>query len=472
MTRPQPTLLIAALAALSTVATPAVATDLRGPAPTEGMQYEYRATGEASERGRYIYETDSYVIEGTIESEVESRLRYQIADLHGETVIGATITFVELNTQSEIRINGERTDENSGGGINGLALNYEVKDGYWECDVDSPTRMTTEAIDMMEFSGFYDPRMLYPAGDVAVDTTWTLEGTDINYFPAALTFPGAEVQGGGTFKYLGTHEEDGQTYAVIEFGFDVSYELENNTQGMITVTGSRMQYGGYIYRNLETYMDTVVMEGTSVSTVYSSMAGSSMTMTKIEPRQLRVEQSMTGRGANGRRPGPVAIEGDNNRRGPAPGPRTDDNNRRGGPAPVRLPDNNDDNPRPNNNDPQPNPRPDNNDRPTPRPAPIPQPDNGDQPTPRPAPTPTPRPAPTPEPDNTDRPTPRPNPTPRPAPTPEPDNSDRPTPRPNPTPRPEPRPAPSPQPDNTDRPAPRPAPQPAPQPEPRPGPRPQ
>ncbi|MEM9415604.1 MAG: hypothetical protein AAGA29_09035 [Planctomycetota bacterium] len=442
---PLKTLLAAAtMTTLGTTAMPAWAVDLRGPAPQQGQTYEYSVTGEHTERGRYIYDTDGFVVEGSIESEIENRIRYEVTELTGATITGAKITFVALSTESEIRMNGERYEENIGRELSGLELEYEVRDGYWECDVDSPIALTQDGADMMENSGFYDPRLLYPAGDIAQDTTWSVEGVEINYFPAAMTFPGADVEGGGTFKYLGVTEEDGNTFAVIEFVFDVSFEIENNVQGMRTTTGTRTQYGGVIYRNLDTYMDTIVMEGTTVGYTQTAMAGSTMTQTKIEPRRLRLEQTAGGRGNRNARPvGPV-IEGgdDNNRPGPTPGPRRDD--RRRGPSPAPMPE----------PGPTPNPQPDDT-----RDQPNPRPENGPRPAPMPNPQPQPQPQPEPDPDNTDRPAPRPTPRPAPTPTPtptpepEPDNTDRPGPRPTPTPQPEP-----------DRPAPRPGPRPAPVPQ--------
>lgn len=412
MTPMRPALLaLAALTAAPLAHSQAV--DLQGPAPTQGQQYEYRITGEPTERGRYILDYGNNPFEGAIESELTTRLRYQVDQVTGGTITGANITIVEHRNETEYNFNGESTEEVTGQGINGFKYTYTVEDGYWECDIDAPSPVLADFKEMLEYSGFYDPRLLYPAGQVRPDTTWTVEPDAINGLPVGITMPGATHQGGGEFRYVGVEEVEGQRIAVIQFGVDVAYEFETSAQGINTTTGGRHMYQGIIYRNLETYMDTIVMEGTSVSVVRTAMATGVSTTTKIEPRRVRAEQSPAGSSDRERRPAPVVVPGGENT------PRTDPGDRRRpAPVPVPNPNANPENPTPRNT-PQPAPTP-RRDGPTPRPAPVPQqnpqPDNPN-PTPQPRPdNPGPRPAPVPQ-DNPQPDNPGPRPGPRPAPVP-------------------------------------------------------
>jgi hypothetical protein len=403
MTRMRPALLaLAALAAAPLAHSQAV--NLQGPAPTQGQQYEYRITGEPTERGRYIFDMGNNPIEGTIESEISSRVRYEINQVTGGTITGASITLVEYQKGTEYGFGGETTEETSGHELNGFKYTYTVEDGYWECDVDAPSPISSDFKEMLEYSGFYDPRLLYPAGQIRPDTTWTVEADALNGLPVGVTLPGATHQGGGEFRYVGVEQVEGQRIAVIQFGLDVAYEYETSMQGITTASSSRATYQGVIYRNLDTYLDTIVMEGVSYNSTRTTMATGVSTVTKIEPRRVRAEQSLGGNATRERRPGPVIVPGDDNnnprtdpgdRRRPAPvplndpnadpedpNPRSDPAPRRDGPRPAPVPRNTPD-PQPENN---PNPQPQNN--PGPRPAPVPQnnpqPDN---PGPRPAPVP-------------------------------------------------------------------------------------
>jgi len=384
MTRPRTATLAAALLAFT--ATAAHAADLRGPAPQEGDAYEFLITGEATERGRHIVAFDfGDPVEGTIESELHHRLRYDITDLTRGTVTGAEITYVEVRTESEYRIRGESTEEINGQEINGMSLRYEVEDGYWACDVDATMPLVEDYKDIMEHSGFYDPRLLYPAGDIAPDTTWTVTGDAIGAFPGSMLFPGAPVEGGAEFKFLGVEEIEGQPIAVIAITMDVAFEVDAVMQNWNTTLGGRQQFQGHIYRNLDTYLDTVVMEGVATTTQRYVMPGGVSTTTRIEPRSVRIEQSVPNRGTQQRRPGPVILDADPQE---DDAPQRDADPRR--PAPVPLPD--------ADTEPMPEPAP----RPAPRPAPIPN-DNGNgngnagpRPAPAPSPSPAPRPGPRPQ----------------------------------------------------------------------------
>ncbi len=402
MTRMRPALLaLAALAAAPLAHSQAV--NLQGPAPTQGQQYEYNITGEPTERGRYILDYGNNPFEGTIESEITSRVRYDIDQITGGTITGASITLVEYRNEAEYRFNGQSTEETTGHEINGFKYTYTVEDGYWDCDVDSPTPIMEDFKDMVEYSGFYDPRLLYPAGQIQPDTTWTVEGDAIGGLPVGISMPGATHQGGGEFRYLGVDEVEGQRVAVIQFGIDVAYEFETSGQGINTTTTTRNTYQGVIYRNLETYMDTIVMEGVTVNSVRTALATGVSTVTKVEPRRIRAEQSVGGNSRRDRRPGPVVVPGDDTN--PRNDPRTDPGDRRR-PAPVPLNDPNADpeNPTPRN-DPAPR-------RDGPRPAPVPRNNPDPQPENNPGPRPAPVPQNNPQPDN-----PGPRPGPRPAPVP-------------------------------------------------------